>query len=77
MRLRASVEQAGDLELEEVQSRLRHGDFVIAYLDDIYIVCDPEHTRDSYDVVKEVLLRRCHIDINMGRLAAWGVTPGP
>ena len=43
---------------------------VIAYLDDIYIVCEPEDAALIFRMVEDVLFRVCHIDINHGKLIA-------
>ena len=58
--------------LEEIQALLPAGALVFAYLDDVYVVCDHNDTFQCYQVVREILHLRCHIDINMGKLAAWG-----
>ena len=50
---------------------LPSGALVFAYLDDIYVVCRPEAVRDCFGIVQEVLQRVCHIDIHLGKLAAW------
>ena len=35
------------------------------------MLCDAARTRAVYDLVAEVLLRCCHIQTNLGKLAAW------
>ena len=57
--------------LQEIQDTLPPGEFVFAYLDDIYIVCRPENTHARFLVVQEVLQWVCHINIHLGNLAAW------
>ena len=57
--------------LTEIQSRLPPGNFVFAYLDDIYIVCSRALVKSAFEIAKECLLRTCSIDINLGKLAAW------
>ena len=63
--------------LAEIQGRLLPGEVVVAYLDDIYVICSRARARDAYELVKEVLQRTCHIDVNQGKLAAWSQRPGP
>jgi len=60
--------------LAEVQSRLPPDCVVLAYHDDIYVICPHGDTRQCYDIVSEVLQQRCHIDVNIGKLKAW--SPG-
>jgi len=57
--------------LLEMNAHLPGGCFAVAYFDDIYVITDPEHARPAYDIMKEVLHRTCHIDVNIGKLAAW------
>ena len=45
--------------LVEIQSRLRGTDIVVGYLDDVYVVCDRENARYSYDVCVSVLRNFC------------------
>ena len=40
--------------LEEFQARLHHGDRVVAFFDDIFIIIVPERTQANHDIVEEV-----------------------
>ena len=60
--------------LVEIQSRLKGTDLVVAYLDDVYVICAPENARYSYDLCAEVLEEFCGIKVNLGKLAAWSPT---
>ena len=57
--------------LLEVQGALPEGALVMAYLDDIYIVCEPADTALIFHMVQEVLAHVCHVDVNLGKLVAW------
>ncbi len=41
------------------------------FLDDIYIVCQPDRVRVLFDLVRAALLRYAHIEINMGKTRVW------
>ena len=56
--------------LEQVKAALPQGAEVVAYLDDIYIVCNPTDVAEIYDMVQTTLRNTCHIDVNVGKLAA-------
>ena len=62
--------------LREIQEHLPPGALAVAYLDDIYVVCLRDHTHHCYTVVRDILERTCHIDVNLGKLAAWGAGVG-
>jgi len=57
--------------LLRMQARMPANVSIIAYLDDIYIICDPEDAEDCLRIAGECLRDICHIDINAGKLAAW------
>ena len=57
--------------LEQISASLPGGCHVIAYLDDIYLVCDRDQVANVFADVRATLHNICHIDINMGKLAAW------
>eukprot|EP00973_Karenia_brevis_P018177 2496574-Karenia_brevis.AAC.1 len=63
--------------LQEIQDRLPDGACVVAYLDDVYVICKPAETAEAYETVREVLQRVCHIDVNLGKLAAWSKNEAP
>ena len=60
--------------LEEIQAMLPANCTVLAYLDDIYVICPHRETHRCYEIVHAVLRDRCHIDVNLGKLKAW--SPG-
>ena len=57
--------------LQHIKASLPQGSHVLAYLDDIYIVCDRDDVAESLRMAQHVLSDVCHIDINSGKLAAW------
>ena len=61
--------------LQTIHARLPPGAEVLAYLDDVYITCDPEDAAFILENVKGALRDICHIDIHMGKLRVWGPTP--
>ena len=63
--------------LHRIQDSLPPGSHVIAYLDDIYIVCNAAEATEIYDLVRDTLREVCHIDVNIGKLAAWSKHPNP
>ena len=63
--------------LSEIQSNLPATAHVLAYLDDIYIICDRADVVNSFNVARNILHVFCNININMGKLAAWSRTANP
>ena len=63
--------------LEHIKSGLPEGAEIVAYLDDIYVVCNPDDVANIYDAVRTTLRDRCRIDVNIGKLAAWSKNRGP
>ena len=57
--------------LEAVRTRLRPGERLDAYLDDIYVICLPERVTAVYAVLEEELWRHSRIQINMGKTRVW------
>ena len=61
--------------LEQLRAELPVNSHLIAYLDDIYIVCDKDDVVNVLERTRHVLNQVCHININLGKLAAWSQTP--
>ena len=57
--------------LQRIRAALPPGSEVLAYLDDIYIVCNIADATVIYDNVRSTLKHVCHVDVNVGKLAAW------
>ena len=60
--------------MEEIRAAIPENAVVIAYLDDIYIMVDRADVIATINTARDVLHRVCHIDINLGKLAAWSKT---
>ena len=63
--------------LVEIQNRLPPGAILVAYLDDLYVVCDPTDAAYALDIVSVVLKAKCNVDVDHGKLAAWCKNPTP
>ena len=57
--------------LINIQASLPDGAFVFAYLDDIYIICQRDDTTFCFESTRHHLKTVCHIDVHLGKLAAW------
>ena len=58
--------------LQHIHARLPPGAEIIAYLDDIYVVCNPDEVEYVLALAESTLQTTCSIDVNMGKLAIWG-----
>ena len=65
--------------LERIRALLPQACHVLAYLDDIYAVCNKGDVVECLRIVGTVLRETCHIDVNIGKLAASSkeVSPPP
>jgi len=63
--------------LQEIEEGLPDGAVVMAYLDDIYVVCEPDDAALVFHRIREILARVCHIDVNLGKLAGWSKAARP
>ena len=64
--------------LEAVQSRLRDGEKLFAFLDDVYLVCSPGQVADVLKIVEEELMAHANISLHLGKTQVWnrsGVVP--
>ena len=43
--------------LNRVQQQLRDNEFLFAYLDDVYVMCDPSKARVVFDMIRHALLQ--------------------
>ena len=63
--------------LEAIQRRLIDGEKLLAYLDDITVICSPERVRALLTIIGEELARHAQVSIHHGK-TVWnrgGVTP--
>ena len=63
--------------LERLRAALPDGAEAMAYLDDIYIICDWGNVSHILTQTRQILSEVCHIDVNIGKLAAWSRNPAP
>ena len=64
--------------LEGVQAKLLEGEKLFAYLDDVYIFCQPDRVADVQAILEEELFNHAHIQLNLGKTQVWnrdGVVP--
>ena len=57
--------------LEEVSTLLLPGEQLCAFLDDVYIVCQPGRVRYLYDRLGEAVLRVAGIRLHQGKTRVW------
>ena len=62
--------------LQEAQDKLPEGDFLVAYLDDVYILTHPERARAAFNTVTSVIEAKADIRPNMGKCACWNAKGG-
>eukprot|EP00439_Symbiodinium_sp_Y106_P066962 s895_g11.t1 len=55
----------------EVNTQLREGEAVFAYLDDIYVVAAPERIRELQDACQRAPHEHAHIELNRGKTRIW------
>ena len=55
----------------DLQSQLRDGEAVFAFLDDTYIVAAPERVRTLYDALASALWDRARIRLHQGKTRIW------
>ena len=64
--------------LTQVHATLRQGEMLFAYLDDIYVLCDPYRVAEIFLQVKLSLFRSAGIQVNLGKTKIWisaGIKP--
>ena len=64
--------------LEAVQSRLRDGEKLFAFLDDVCLVCSPGRVADVLKIIEEELMAHANISLHLGKTQVWnrsGVVP--
>ena len=64
--------------LEEVATSLLPGEQLCAFLDDVYLLCDPSRVRFLYDLLASALVRVAGIQLHQEKTRAWnraGVIP--
>ena len=63
--------------LEAAQARLRVGERLMAFLDDIYAVCSPDRVGAVFAIVEQEMQARAHVRMHLGKTQVWnrGVVP--
>ena len=64
--------------LEAIQRRLIDGEKLLAYLDDVTVICSPERVRAVVTIIGEELARHAQVSIHHGKTQVWnrgGATP--
>ena len=57
--------------LQEVQAELLPGEWLFAFLDDVYALSTPERCRKIYDLLADRLLHRAGIRLHTGKTRTW------
>ena len=57
--------------LADVAELLRPGEDVCAFLDDVYVLCKPERTREIFDMLRHALRNTAGIDFHLGKTRVW------
>ena len=60
--------------LEEVADAMRPDEQICAFLDEVYIVCQPERVRVLFDLLAESLIRVAGIRLHDGRTRVWNAS---
>ena len=64
--------------LEEVRGQLRPGEAIFAYLDDVYVLCQPDRATAVFDLLATALSAHAGVQVNLGKTKMWnkaGVQP--
>ena len=57
--------------LAEVKAQLNEGEYLFAFLDDIYVLAKPGRVRDIYNLLDERLFTRAGIQLHTGKTRTW------
>ena len=57
--------------LEAVTERLRPGERLFAFFDDVYVTCSPDRVVDVFGIFEEELWRHARIRVNQGKTQIW------
>ena len=64
--------------LMAVAAKLREGERLLAFLDDLYIVTSPDRTVEIHNILREELWRHARISVHQGKTRIWnrgGIMP--
>ena len=57
--------------LQHIHSHLHPGEMVFAYLDDVYVLCEPNRVRDVFCLVRTSLAELVGIQVHFGKTRCW------
>ena len=57
--------------LVEINAQLQEGELLFAFLDDVYVLCQPERVKVVYQLVEKTLEKRTGIHCNKGKTGVW------
>ena len=57
--------------LSQVSATLREGEMIFAYLDDIYVLCDPDRAAEIFLQVQHAIFHQAGIQVNIGQTKVW------
>ena len=63
--------------LVEIQRHLRQDESIFAYLDDIYVLCEPDRVYDLFLVVRKTLETYAGVKTNLGKTKIWNAAGIP
>ena len=57
--------------LAQVNATLREGELLFAYIDDIYVLCDPDRVAEMFVQVRHALFQQAGVQVNLGKTKVW------
>ena len=63
--------------LERAKQQLHKDDFVVAFLDDLYVKTTRDRAKAAFDAVTEAVEDHAGVKTNLGKLRAWSRAGGP
>ena len=72
---------ANTLALAAVATKLREGEKLFAYIDDLYIICQPDRVGDVHVLLQQHLWDHTRVSLHLGKTKVWNksgevATPG-
>ena len=63
--------------LQSVHSQLADGELLFAFLDDVYVLAEPDRVRTLYNLLEAAFREHCGIELNAGKTRAWNAAGSP
>ena len=57
--------------IESVAGRLQEGEEIAAFLDDIYVLCQPDRVSAVHSILADSLQRNAGVGLNQGKTRVW------